>query len=220
MNRLKDLVSPAVVLVLANLEFLIVVIILSLLVWSIPQSYRRHKERERQYSLRLTQQLQLRPRPRQKRQPQIEYFRQQGARPPSSEQLNFDPALCENCRRFFRLPGSGLRVTHSETLSVLRQNAMNGCSVCALINRNFKDRPVAADEPVTLTIEDWCVSWHLSSPYIDIWVKPVTDDTSKSAPSLGLCGCPEHITNAADCCRPHNASLCLEPDAGVPRRNQ
>lgn len=219
MNRLKDLVSPAVVLVLANLEFLIVVIIVSLLVWLIPRRYRRHEERERQYSLRLTQQLQLRP--RRKRQPRIEYVSQQESTPPSSEQLNFDYALCENCRRFFRLPGSELpqNVTHSETLSVLRQNAMNGCSVCALINRNLKDRPVAADEPVTLNIEDWCISWHLSSPYTDISVKPVTDNTSKNTPSINISSYTEHITNASDCYRPNNASWCLEPDARLPRRH-
>lgn len=101
MTWIRDIVSPAVVLVLANLEFLIVVVIVSFLVWLIPQRYRRHEERERQHFLRLTHQLQPRSRQRKKRQPQIEYFRQQEPTSPSSEQLNFDSALCENCHKFF-----------------------------------------------------------------------------------------------------------------------
>lgn len=213
MNWLKDLISPAVLLFLDNLEFLVVVIIVSFVIWSVPSRHQRHGERSRQLELRLTQELQLRPRQRQRRRQHIEYVSQEVPISSTSEQPKFDSALCENCHKFFRLQRhdsglSGTAFPHSETLSVLRQNANNGCSVCALIGRKLKDRPVVADEPVIFIIEFLGFSWRVSSPYMEFQVIPVTDRTSKNSPFplLHLSGRTEHITNAPDCYRPYNAS--------------
>lgn len=190
MNWLKDLVSPAILLFLANLESLIVVIAVSVLIWLFYEGHRQHKERERQLQLRLTQELKLRLRQRRRRQPQIDYINQQEPTSSSSEQPTLNSAVCENCHKFFRLRRSELpqsafshnKIAHCETLSVVCQNAMKGCPVCALISRKLKDRPVAADKPVTFTIEPQWSGWCLFSPHLDIWVTPVTDERSKNTP--------------------------------------
>lgn len=109
-----------------------------------------------------------------------------------SEQPEAESLLCENCQKFFRLRPTGpsqRQFPHSKSLSVIRQNAMKGCSVCALIIRKLKDRPVKANKPVAFTIEPWTVGWHLWSPYIDFRVIPATDGTSKNTPlSISLVG--------------------------------
>lgn len=103
----------------------------------------------------------------------------------TSEQPMVYSSLCENCNIFFHLrrssPSQGA-YPHSETLSVIRQNAMDGCSVCALVSRKLKGRPVKADEPVAFTIQPWRVGWQLFSPYMDILVIPATEGTSKNTP--------------------------------------
>lgn len=100
-----------------------------------------------------------------------------------SEQPKAESSLCENCQTFFRLRPTGpskRQFPHSKSLSVIRQNAMKGCSVCALIIRKLKDRPVKANNSVTFTIEPWRLGWHLWSSYIDFRVIPATDGTSKN----------------------------------------
>lgn len=208
MNLLKDSVSPAVLLFLRNLEFLVVMTIVTFLIWLTSQgkSHQRReeldrqlrqqsKERERQHQLRLARLLgtqqdiqrqrlpeQLQLRQRQTLQPQIEDASRRETRPSSSKHPKYDAALCENCHNVFRPrhDPSQIAFPHSESLSVLRQNAMNGCAVCALISRQLKNRPVEADKPVTLPIKHWGISWHLSSPDIDIGIIPLTDVTSKN----------------------------------------
>lgn len=217
MDWLKDLVSPAVILLLENLESLIVATILSFLIcWLIspgeshqrrgeldaqlPQVRQQIKERERQRQMRLArllgtqqdiqrqslpQRLQLRQ--SQTLQPQIEDVSRRETRLSSSKHPKYDAALCENCRTFFRprdQDPSQIALPHSESLSVLRQNAMNGCAVCALVSRQLKDRPVDADKPVTLPITHWGIMWHLFSPDIDIQIIPLTDVTSKNTALL------------------------------------
>lgn len=217
MNLLKDLVSPAMLLFLRNLEFLVVMTIVTFVIWLTSQgkSHQRREElarqlmqqsneRERQRQLRLArllgtqqdiqpqslpQQLHLRLRQWQPLQPQIEEVSRRETRSSSSRHPKYDAALCENCQIFFRprrKDQSQIAFPHSESLHVLRQNAMSGCAVCALISRQLKNRPVEADKPVTLPIDHWGISWHLLSPDIDIRVIPLTEVTSKNT-ALSIC---------------------------------
>lgn len=248
MEWLKDLVSPAVSLFLANSKYLAAATIVLFLIWLISQRHQRQEEEESEQQRRQKQQrvhqirqredlqqkydsslqqqrnahqhqLQQGPRQRQRRPPQIEHVSPQEPTSSStgtqlrgldgnsavegttenaivtttapadevegqtSEQPEVYCPLCENCQKFFRLHRSGpsqRQFLHSETLSLIRLNAMKGCSVCALISRKLKDRPVKANKSVAFTIEPWTVGWHLWSPYIDFRVIPVTESTSKT----------------------------------------
>lgn len=162
------------------------------------QLRQQSKERERQRQLRLArllgtqkdiqrqnlrQQLLLRPRQTQTLQPQTEDVSRGEIRSSPSRHPKYDAALCENCQIFFRprrQDPSQTAFPHSESLRVLRQNAMNGCAVCALISRQLKNRPVEDDQPVRLPISHWGISWHLFSPDIDIQIIPLTEVTSKN----------------------------------------
>lgn len=152
------------------------------------QALRQQQQAVHQRQQRATHQQHPQPGRRQSQSPQpgSEYVNQQEAAPPSSsEQANSESALCKKCRTFFCLDRSGpseRAFPHSETLSVIRDNAARGCSVCAIISRRLKNRPVAADKPVAFTIEPWRIGWHLWSPYIDIRIVPVTDNSSKRTP--------------------------------------
>lgn len=126
----------------------------------------------------------------------------------TSEQPEVYSSLCENCEKFFRLRLSGppkREQRHSETLSAIRQNAMDGCSVCALISRKLKNRPVKVNEPVVFTIEPFEAGWQIFSPFMDILIMPLTDCRSENT-SLDLCCYTELLTNFAACCRLRKAS--------------
>lgn len=196
-----------------------------------PRQDRQRQDPHRRYQAfqqqqRAARRQQPQPRRRQGPEPETEHVSQQGATPSSpSEQGNSECALCENCQRFFRLHLSGpsqRTIPHSETSSVIRQNAINGCSVCAVISRKLKDRPVTADKPVAFTIEHGKNGWHLWSPDIDIQlgVVPVRDSTSKRTAACIFLVELGNISNFANCGRPQDAFGCLGRDTGVSRRNE
>lgn len=219
MNWPKDLICAAVLLFLEHLEALVLVIIVLFLIRLKFESrqqrekinqqrrqllYRPRKDGQQQNLQKRYQALQQQqraaqkqgqqPRRRRRPQPETEHVSQQEATPSSSsEQSNSESALCGNCQKFFRIRRSGptqRKFPHSDSLTVIHRNAINGCSVCAMISRKLKTQPVAADKPVAFTIEPWSVGWHLWSPHIDIQVIPMPDETSKRIPPppKDLCG--------------------------------
>ncbi|KAH9238773.1 hypothetical protein K456DRAFT_32223 [Colletotrichum gloeosporioides 23] len=115
--------------------------------------------------------------------------------PPSAVQVARKPFLsriCGNCQRFFLEPREPSKVSewpkfnlHSQTVSILRQNAELGCPFCAMVNRTL-DSSVPVDESIGFSIiqQDDYRGWTLSVLYgsrrtahpVDLALMPCDDN--------------------------------------------